>query len=188
LIKKLKPKRCKGCGDSFIPQNGFVKCCSPSCAFVYARTERVRKAKQQAAKELREGRARLMTRSEHLNKAQEQFNRWIRMRDFDLPCISCQRNDPTTKKNAGHFLSVASHPEYRFHPDNCHLQCEHCNSWKSGAQQAYRPRLIDKIGLERVEALENGKYSPLKLQIPEILELKDKYRLLANALAKEHGV
>ena len=48
----------------------------------------------------------------------------------------------------------------RYHHDNIHLQCEPCNTAKSGNQLEYRIRLIKKIGVERVEWLEGNHESP----------------------------
>jgi hypothetical protein len=42
----------------------------------------------------------------------------------------------------------------RYHHDNINLQCEPCNTAKSGNQLEYRIRLIKKIGIERVEWIE----------------------------------
>jgi hypothetical protein len=184
-VKAYKTKRCKACGNQFQPTKGFQKACSPSCAFNYSRTERIRKEKQEAAKRLREGRAKLKTKSEHLKDAQGQFNRFIRMRDLTAnePCISCQRHHEG-KYNAGHFRTVASAPELRFTENQVNLQCEPCNSHLSGNITAYRIHLIKKIGLEAVEEIE-GHHDPLKLTIDDIKIIKDKYRLKANELAKE---
>lgn len=115
------------------------------------------------------------TRSEWLKDLQVVFNKFIRLRDTGKPCISCGR-DTGAKMNAGHYLSVGAHPELRFNEMNCHRQCEHCNSFKSGNQSQYRPRLIEKIGLEKVEWLE-GKHEPLKLTIDEIKAKIAEYRL-----------
>lgn len=83
--------------------------------------------------------------------------------------------------NAGHYLSVGAHPELRFDEANCHIQCEHCNSYKSGNQAQYRPRLIAKVGQAEVDRLE-GPQEPLKLTIPEIQELIAKYKAKVKEL------
>lgn len=81
--------------------------------------------------------------------------------------------------NAGHFLSVGSAPELRFHPLNCNLQCEHCNSFKSGNIGEYRPRLIDKIGLDKVEWLE-GPHKPRKYTCEQLREIRAYYARLTR--------
>jgi hypothetical protein len=42
-----------------------------------------------------------------------------------------------------------------FNMHNCHSQCVHCNRHLSGNVVEYRKGLIDRIGLDKVEALEN---------------------------------
>jgi hypothetical protein len=124
--------------------------------------------------ETRRRKVALKSRSDWLKDLQVVFNRFIRLRDAGNPCISCGRNSGA-KMNAGHYLSVGSHPELRFNELNTNIQCEHCNSFKSGNQAAYRVELIKKIGLAQVEKLES-KHEPLKLTIDEIKVLIAEYK------------
>ncbi|RUM32065.1 MAG: hypothetical protein DSY42_01725, partial [Aquifex sp.] len=100
------------------------------------------------------------------------FNRYIRERDKNETCISCGR--VPKKRNAGHYRSVGACPELRFEPLNVNLQCEHCNTFKSGNAIEYRINLVKKIGLERVEWLE-GPHEPAKWSIDEIKAIKKEY-------------
>lgn len=84
--------------------------------------------------------------------AQIAFNAFIRERDKGNDCISCGKNTGS-KINAGHYKTTAAYPELRFNEDNCHLQCEKCNSFLSGNIEHYRPNLIKKIGRERFDKL-----------------------------------
>ena len=143
----------------------------------------VRKTRAKAEKrERRAALKRLRTRRDWLKLCQIAFNAMIRIRDEFEPCISCGRSTGA-KRNAGHYLSVGSHPELRFHEDNCHSQCEHCNSWKSGNAVAYRIRLIEKIGLERVEWLE-GPHEPAKWTIEELEAMTKEFRARKKQLER----
>lgn len=151
--------------------------CSYDCAAKWGKSQAEKsKAKKQAdqRKVDREKMKCLKTRSEWLKDLQVVFNRFIRLRDSGLPCISCGR-DTGAKMNAGHYLSVGAHPELRFDESNCHRQCEHCNSFKSGNQAQYRPRLIAKIGQAEVDRLE-GPQGPIKLTIEQIQQLIVEYK------------
>jgi 5-methylcytosine-specific restriction endonuclease McrA len=170
--------------------------CSEACTslFVVAAQKKATAKKQAAAKrehgekerafkrETRERKEALKSRGDHLKAAQMQFNRFIRMRDHGNSCISCGRNTGS-KINAGHYKSVGSHPELRFNELNCNLQCEHCNTHLSGNQMNYRPALVDKIGLDKVEWLE-GPHEPAKWSIEDIKAIQAKYRFEANILEK----
>jgi hypothetical protein len=182
--------KCRYCKDYFKRETGIrlygAFYCSKEHQIAYAMENRHKgKAKREKAerRDLKQRKEKLKTKSKWLAEAQREFNRYIRLRDERDSCISCGRSTGC-KVNAGHFLSVGSHPELRFNEDNCHLQCEHCNSFLSGNQRAYRERLVLKIGLDRVEALE-GPHEPLKLSIDEIKEIKAKYKVKCKELENE---
>jgi hypothetical protein len=140
----------------------------------------VREAQKRDKQALRTRRAALMTRSQHLKLAQQSFNRFIRLRDAHLPCVSCGRFHKG-KWNAGHYKSVGAHPELRFDEANCHRQCEPCNSHLSGSMDKYRPNLEVKIGKEELARLE-GHTPIIKLTIEEITAIKVKYRAKCREL------
>jgi len=86
-------------------------------------------------------------------RAQEQVNRYIRLKQRGMPCISCDKPwQPDFQ--AGHYLSVGAHRELRFEPDNIHLQCIQCNMHKGGNAIQYRAGLVRRHGTHLVDALE----------------------------------
>jgi 5-methylcytosine-specific restriction endonuclease McrA len=177
--KKLRARKCsvKGCKEPAVTFTGLKGWCSVEHGAVLAEAALMKKRAEKEQAERAQARVckeALKSRSDHLKDAQTAFNAFIRARDAHLPCISCGR-DNGSKVNAGHYLSVGSHPELRFNEDNCHKQCEHCNTYKSGNQAEYRPRLIDRIGLARVETLE-GPQSPAKYTIDDLKALKATYK------------
>ena len=84
-------------------------------------------------------------------KAGDIFRAWIRKRDEGQPCISCGAPNPS---DAGHFHPAGKVSALEFNEDNCHAQCRSCNYYKSADLHNYRKHLIRKIGLERVEKLD----------------------------------
>ncbi len=84
-------------------------------------------------------------------KAQEVFNKWIRERDKDQPCISC---GSWNTAHASHYFSAGKHNHLRFDEDNVHISCVFCNTFEHGNLINYRHELIKRIGIERLEALE----------------------------------
>lgn len=183
--KALKPKRCRHCGNSFQPISSMSKACSVPCAIALTERDKAKKlakAKRDDRRSTKQAIDRLKTRSEHLGELQAVFNQWVRLRDFDQPCISCGRFH-TGQWHAGHYQGVGREPAIRFEPDNCHRQCKPCNADLSGNLIKYRARLIDKIGLERVLWLE-GPHEPLKITVAEIKELKAHYRAKVREMKK----
>jgi len=174
-------KKCRNCKSEFEPFQTTQPACSPSCALALVRAKKAKAYKQTTRKMRKEFNEN--DRGYQLKKCQQQFNAYIRARDAGKPCISCQKNSGA-KMNAGHYLSVGAHPELRFDPLNCHLQCEACNSFLSGNVARYRINLIDRIGLEAVERLE-GPHEPKKYTIDEIIEIKERYKAKLKALSEK---
>ncbi len=108
-------------------------------------------------------------------EAQTALNRWIvQVRDSDKPCISCGRHHQG-QWHAGHYLSRGSAPQHALNPLNVHKQCAPCNTYLHGNLIAYRVRLIELIGLEAVEAMENDN-APHKWTREGLIEVRDTYR------------
>ena len=116
------------------------KVCGPDCGAVFAVAERQRLD----ARQTREPRARLKTRTEHLADVQAVFNRSIRARAEALRCISCGRHH-TDVRDAGHYRSDGAQPALRFHEDDTHKQCVPCNQHKGGNAIEYRIALRTRI-------------------------------------------
>jgi hypothetical protein len=98
-------------------------------------------------------------------------------------CIVCGSKTKASY-HAGHFQTVASRPEIQFHPDNCHKQCSGCNCSIASVSAKYRANLVKKIGLKRVEYLENyhGDHS---FTVEDIKEIKAHYRAELKRLKEE---
>lgn len=138
-----------------------------------------RKAKEKTEARLkdREKLKSLKTRSEWLKECQAVFNKYIRLRDAGLPCISCGHpNDGSRQFHASHYKSVGGNPALRFDEANCHSACSICNNYLSGNLVPYRVALIEKIGQAEVDRLE-GPQTALKLTIPEIQNLIKVYKI-----------
>jgi hypothetical protein len=81
----------------------------------------------------------------------EKFNRFIRERDKDKPCISCGK---WKIEHASHYFAAGKYNHLRFDEDNVAGSCLACNYFEHGNLLKYRDGLINRIGIERVEALE----------------------------------
>jgi ssDNA-binding Zn-finger/Zn-ribbon topoisomerase 1 len=125
----------------------------------------------------------LKTHSDWMQLLQIAFNTYIRLRDKDLPCISCGQNLQGKKTDASHFYSCGAYPQLRVDEDNVHNACVHCNQHKGGNLHEYRKRLPARIGQERFDALEERKQQELKLTLPEIKEKIAYYKGLIKELS-----
>ena len=176
-------KLCKNCKEPFKPTyNSVQQVCSFECSIELSKTLAEKKKAKQWNKEKKVRKEKLKTNSDYLKELQVVFNKWVRLRDQGLNCISCQK--PAKKENAGHYRSVGGNPELRFEPLNNNLQCEYCNTYLHGNLIDYRINLIKKIGLEKVEWLE-GYHEPKKYTIDELKGLKVMYKLKIKQLEKK---
>jgi hypothetical protein len=197
----IKTKLCRICKTEFLPRSSFQQTCNkPACAIEYSRTsskERLAKDAKRAfhverrvdRKGTRVALERLKNRRQLTKEAQIEFNRFIRERDRAQPCICCGSftadSDLITgsRWDAGHYRSTGAAPHLRFNEDNCHRQRVVCNRNGSGRAVEYRRGLINRIGIARVEALENDN-SIRKFSALELREVRDLYRRRRKEMEK----
>ena len=182
-MKQAKQRKCKHCGTLFTPRNSLHVACSLDCAMALGRERLEKKEAKEHKAKLRRMKENAKTLGQLAKEAQTEFNRYIRERDRDQPCISCGRHHEG-QYHAGHYRSVGACPELRFEELNVHKQCAPCNNHKSGNVIEYRIRLVARIGIENVEWLE-GPHDPKKYTREELRELKAEYRRKANELKKQ---
>lgn len=178
--------RCKNCKEKFEAYefNGkFCKeiDCQVKKALYLVDKDRTAKKKKQAEKmkrinkEVRELKEKIKTKQDYEKELQKIVNTFIRLRDKDKPCISCDKI-LRSKYDAGHFYPAGSYKNLRFNEDNIHAQCVSCNRDKHANLLEYRPRLIKRIGIERVEELDRIRNTPAHFTIEELKEMKIKYK------------
>ena len=184
----MKPSTCPICRCQFTKARPLQVVCGPSCAIEHARHLSDRKKARQAAQDRRQVREKLAameTYPQLLKKAQAAFNAFIRARDSGKPCISCSVPLSGAQVggafDCGHYRSVGSSPHLRFHEDNAHGQCKHCNRHLSGNHVAYRLGLVERIGLQAVEALEAND-TPSKPTRDQLQAMAKHYRAEARRL------
>jgi hypothetical protein len=117
----------------------------------------------------------LKTHSDWLKDLQKVFNKYIRLRDHNMPCVSCGRK-LGEKYDAGHYFSVGAYPNLRFNETNVHASCVYCNQHKHGNIAEYSIRLPERIGEDAYKQLLIDRSKPLKLTIPEIIEFIEVYK------------
>lgn len=146
-----RPKKCKSCGEKFVPSRPLqAVCANYDCVVKHVNAVRAKRE----AKEHREAKLRVKPRSQWLREAQSAVNAYVRARDAHLGCISCDKPASWNGQwHASHFRSVGAASSIRFNLWNIHKACSVCNNWLSGNLAEYEPRLRAKIGDERVDWL-----------------------------------
>lgn len=174
-------KKCKICRK---PNRPFKNTCSIECEAELG-LKLLDKAKRAEAKQVRAAdkvrKEKLKSRSDWMREAQQAFNRFIRERDKDQPCICCDRLETKVTGlgahgwDSGHYRSVGSAPHLRFNENNVHRQLVYCNRYGAGRAVDYRIGLIERIGLQAVEELESDN-TVQKWSIDDLKQIKEKYR------------
>lgn len=151
---KEKLYQCPVCEKFFSKLNSLQKFCSPRCSYQAMKM----KMQSMPVKAFRNNK-KLKNQGNNLVVAtQNAVNAYVRARDENKECISC--GTPLVGKrhgggfDAGHYRSVGSAPHLRFYTLNIHGQCRRCNLWESGNHDQYRIGLIERLGNEKVEAIE----------------------------------
>ena len=178
-------KVCRLCKTRFEPVRPLQAVCSVECSRQWANTDAARRREKAArAAARREARGRLETPSQAARKAQAVFNRWVRLMDRGMPCVSCGHpDDGTRQRHASHYRPAGPNPALRFEPSNTHSACSICNNHKSGNLTSYRLELIRRIGIERVEWLEGPHDLPHRT-VADFREIQRHYARLCRQLEK----
>jgi hypothetical protein len=181
----MKNKKCFICKEEFLPSRPLQKVCGFLCGITLSKKLREKKElekKRFQSKDLKERKEKLKTKQNYEQDLQRLVNKYVKMRDFGQPCISCRKI--IKKVDAGHFFSVGQYPSVRFELDNIHAQCVNCNQFKGGNIHEYKKNLVYKIGKERLEKLEilaNKKSLRTISDVKEmIVEYKEKIKNYVN--------
>ena len=125
----------------------------------------------------------LKTLSQYEAEAKKSFQKYVRMRDKGLPCISCGIFE-TELWDGGHYKKAEIYSGVIFNTHNCHKQCRKCNRFLNGNELMYRQGLIQRYGIEYADAIElkanetrNYKYTR-----EELIAIKIKFDILVKEL------
>ena len=183
----MKAKTCKVCRIKFVPIKPLQAVCGLRCAQSYAwrvkAKDEVEKAKAER-KEIRAKRESIKTRAQWLREAQTVINKYVRLRDIDKGCVSCNKTkDWGGQWHASHWKSTGANSALRFNLWNIHKSCSVCNNWKSGNIGEYR--ILERIGQERLDVLETTNPKK-KYEIEYLSRLKDVFSKRCRAIEKRN--
>ena len=184
------PRKCKHCKavellpasktKDIIEKKGY---CSVKCLAEHTKEKRIKAQAKAEAKELKAAKERVKTRRQWMKEAQQWFNKFIRLRDHNDPCISCGRHHEG-QYHAGHYRTTGAAGHLRFDENNCHKQCAPCNNHLSGNIANYRPNLLAKVGEDELERIETDNTS-YYWRIEDLKQIKEKYKAKCKKLEKE---
>ena len=174
--------RCKNCKELFKVVRFNSKFCDAiDCKAVEA-LQNLDKLKQKEVKDWKKRKKEIVkgmeTVQDLMKIAQVTFNKFIRLRDKGKPCISCDTiiGREGIKYDAGHLYSSGGHKNITFNEDNVHGQCVYCNQHNHGQLLEYHKRLIERIGIKRVEQLDELAHVTRKYSREELRDLNEYYK------------
>ena len=186
-MQAKKRKRCKVCNELFMPGFSTIQpTCSVKCAIEYQCSKEgkdyvSREKKRFAQKRKKEFKQNDLSFCK--KKAQESFNRYIRIRDRNLPCVTC---DVLSRGiwNAGHFHPAGRASALRFDESNVHKQCVPCNQHNSGRLGQYRINIVARIGQQELERLDAQQNDIKRWSVEELKKMRKEYDKKAKELLK----
>ena len=163
---KAATRRCSNCRkkvDTDVAILSSLKAfCTYECLkeFTAKNADKLRdKARKQKRGEDRQKKEKLKTKSQWTKEAQAAVNAYVRYRDRNKKCISCDRSLVSEALgggyDAGHYRSRGSAPHLRYRLDNIFGQCKRCNRWLSANVDNMRVGIVWRYGqefLDRIEA------------------------------------
>lgn len=176
-FRRTRCPHCKGkldAGQRIHPDciDGYAEAQAAKAERTRAKTERMAAKVEKA--ETRRRKEKALTISQRRARAQIEVNAFVRLRDAGLPCISCGRHHEG-QWHAGHYRSRGAAVHLALDPRNIHRQCAPCNTHLHGNAIGFRAGLVERYGLEFVEALEADN-TPRHYTANEIDAIRDTYR------------
>lgn len=135
-----------------------------------AKAKRVHRESDKAFKrETRDRKEAVKPISKLLAETQAAVNRYVRLRDRDRGCVSCDKPaDWDGQWHASHFHARGRSSRIRFNLLNIHKSCSVCNAHLSGNLLKYEPELIRRVGRGSFDWMESVASEPTRYD-PEYL-------------------
>lgn len=172
-----RKKKCKNCKEPFTPTFSTVQMvCSPKCAIEYSKELEEKKAAKKWRAEKKELKEKLKTLTDLEDEAKEVFQKFVRLRDQDKNCVSCD-TPYSDIWDGGHFYKAEIYSGLIFDERNCHKQCRKCNRFLGGNENNYRLGLIKRFSESFVLQLDADAIQKRnhKFSRHELIEIKKKY-------------
>jgi len=173
-----KAKGFDGCG-ALSEKRRFGLC--PLCLYKSGKAwhdkQFIPKVRQRTKKRTRENarkqRNELKSVQRLIQEARRPFQKWIRKRDENEPCISCGTTN-SDLWDAGHYFKAELYSGLIFQEINVNKQCRKCNRYLDGNEANYRIGLVKKYGAEVVRQFEKNanQFRKYKYSKAELIEIK----------------
>lgn len=188
-MRKIPTRKCLNCKKRFEVKSDNHVLCGFECYSVYQHNQQKKKRLQEEKKQKQEKaveKEKSKTLTQYKTEAKQSFQKYIRLRDQDQPCISCGKYN-CTDWAGGHYFPAGVYSGMVFDERNCHKQCNsHCNKFRNGNLIEYRIGLVNRYGVEYVEQLESDaiKRKDYKYTKQELIAKRLQYDLKCKEFKK----
>lgn len=192
--------RCKYCSELYKPartmQPGRV-CNSIECQAKHAeevladrrkKTAKAERVAQVADRKVVKEKLAKLTPGYLEGKAQEAINAYVRVRDHEEGCISCDK--PANwggQWQAGHLKTRGANSFLRYSLWNLNKQCSPCNLHASGNVAEHERGIVLRYGVERLEYLHSAPKSR-RYDDEYLIRLAKAFRKKTRILKKRKGI
>lgn len=197
----IKPKRCPRCQNiydfqrkqSSVNKIAENKKLLKNAGF-YGKKEKREKQIKMPVVQKKELKIVLETKSMAMNRADQYFSRYIRLKhSFETTagqvckCYTCGAIKSIKEIECGHWQR-RGYKTTRFHEDNARPQCTKCNLHRSGEPEKFEMKLINELGAEKVNHLKELAQQMGDDSRPFYLETAKTMRYKVRDLIKELGI
>lgn len=180
---KIKTCKNKDCTNKFEQFNSLISWCSSKCGYELSQTRLKDKESKEWKVRKKRGQEQLKTLGQYEMDAKKSYQKWVRLRDKDLACISCNEFVKDLW-DGGHYFKAELFSGLIFDERNCHKQCRKCNRYDGGNEIQYRLGLVKRFGQEFVDGLESDSVAKrvYKFTKKELISIKLKYDIKIKEL------
>lgn len=166
-------KKCKTCNKPFEPYKSTDPCCSYPCTVAFYQEKEIEKRHKELISKVKE----IDSLSKLMKTAKELVQRFARLRDKNLPCISCGTNK-AYEWHGGHLFKSELYSGVRLEEININKQCGQCNTFKNGNEAEYVAGFIKRYSIQDFTALHERalKTKNKKWNKEELIQIINKYK------------
>jgi hypothetical protein len=189
-LKLIKMPRCKNkdCREKFEPKKFLQKfCLKPECIslmLVELKAKGKKEKDKEWSKEKKVMKEKLKTLGDYEKEAKKEFQKWIRLRDKDLPCQACL-TPFSNEWHGSHLFKAEIYSGVIFDERNVWKCCKKCNVFLGGNELQFRANLERRFGKEWVDKLQADANETRNKRFTktELLEIKNFYKIKLKNLA-----
>lgn len=160
---KMKPKKCKVCGEEFTPYRSTQKVCSPTHAIEWGIRQTAKREQKKVNEYKKELRAERMKAKESLidyrKILQNEVQKIARLIDFKCLCLA--RNIVPRQAHGGHVFSRGSNANFALNLHNIFLQSAASNHFQND-DGLMRDGVVRVFGLDYLDFITSLKATPVQ--------------------------